>query len=344
MWQCGLVTESDASSRGAVEVRLLGLPLRLRARLSQQMESLLREFALILVREEQPDHTSLPRTLLEMAVELETTYAPYRAQRAQAMDDALAAGQEHFDAVYQTSTASRGYVEHLLDVLERADEFCRAEGHLLTLPAPDDLVAFRRWLFGQIVGQLSGGTASPWPAGTGTDEQQGAASAPAAAPVVTTVDHGATDAVDGLVDEPLVLESVATAVAGARRHVREILRRLGAEDLEESAELGVSELATNAMLHARTTFSVSVRTTGQGRVRVEVHDSSPVPLQLRRFGLSATTGRGLRLVASVSSAWGIEVSSGTGKTVWFEPAALDAEAGRDAPAEWTADVEELLRA
>lgn len=339
-----LVTEGDSLIPGRAVVRLLHLPLRSRARLSQHMESLLREFALLQIREAQGPGGSLPQRLLDLAVELETTYAPHRAQRAQAMDDALAAGEEFFDSVYETSTASLGYVTHLLEVLERADDLCREERHLLTLPATDELVRFRRWLFGEIIGQLQRGPAHPWEGpGVRPDPVTGAPAEDVRAPEVTRPRSAGDDAGPAVVGEPLVLESVASAVAGARRHVRAVLRGQGAADLEEAAELGVSELATNAMLHARTAFTVTVRRTRQDRVRVEVTDGSPVPVQLRRFGVSATTGRGLQLVASVSHDWGIEVGPVTGKTVWFEPRAE--VIGPEVPVEdWSADVEELLRA
>ena len=140
----------------------------------------------------------------------------------------------------------------------------------------------------------------------------------------------------------LVMESVASSVALSRRHVRRVVREMGAEAVEESAELGVCELVTNAMLHARTVFTVTVRAMPTGRVRVEVTDSSPRPLQPRRFGVVATTGRGLQLVASVSSDWGIEelpAATGPGKTVWFEPREVADETGPDA-GQW--DLAELL--
>ena len=104
-----------------------------------------------------------------------------------------------------------------------------------------------------------------------------------------------------------------------------MLGDLGAQELEESAELGVSELVTNAVLHAHTPCTVSVLVQPGGGVRIAVADRSPVPVQERSFGLVATTGRGLRLVASVSTAWGVEVlpaGGGPGKSVRFEPCAV----------------------
>jgi anti-sigma regulatory factor (Ser/Thr protein kinase) len=124
-----------------------------------------------------------------------------------------------------------------------------------------------------------------------------------------------------LVGQPLTLAPRAQGVAAARRYVREMLEQCEASSLEMSAELGVSELATNAVLHGRTPFTVAVLRNGD-RLRIEVTDRSPLPPQVRRLSTFSSTGRGLRLVASVSASWGIVVTpadDGGGKTVWFEP-------------------------
>ncbi|PRY10764.1 ATP-binding protein [Kineococcus rhizosphaerae] len=343
-------------SAATVEVRLLGLPLQHRARLSDHVEGLLRELALVRVGQEQSSWESLPARLLQLAVELDTTYAPYRAQRGAVMDEALAAGQEFFDAVYQAPAASVGWVRHLGEVLEEADGFCRDGVHLLTPPASPELVAFRRWLFGEIVQQLSGKAPSPWPGSHGRAQRTGAAGEPGRAARATATEltgvlgSSSTPAagVGGggrVVGEPLVMESMASAVSRARRYVRQALTELGAPELEESAELAVSELVTNAMLHARTAFTVTVRALEAGGVRVEVADTSPLPVVVRRHGLSAATGRGLQLVAAVSAAWGIEAfpaSAGTGKCVWFEPRA-DPGDEQDLTQRWAEDLAGLLQ-
>ncbi|GAA2719158.1 ATP-binding protein [Cellulomonas aerilata] len=124
-----------------------------------------------------------------------------------------------------------------------------------------------------------------------------------------------------LVGEPLTIDPRAQGVSVARRYVREQLEHCDATHVEASAELGVSELATNAVLHGRTPFTVSVLRTADG-VRIEVSDGSPLPPQVRRLSTFASTGRGLRLVASVSSSWGVvpvPPDGRAGKTVWFEP-------------------------
>ena len=113
------------------------------------------------------------------------------------------------------------------------------------------------------------------------------------------------------------------SVRRARTWVVSQLATLGRDDLADSAELGVSELVTNAILHADPPILVRMGGTPT-HPRVEVHDTSSVPPKARPMTdderLLATVGRGLGIVAMFSTTWGAEVSS-TGKVVWFEPAA-----------------------
>jgi anti-sigma regulatory factor (Ser/Thr protein kinase) len=113
----------------------------------------------------------------------------------------------------------------------------------------------------------------------------------------------------------LTFPAEVSSVPAARRFVRDSLIALGAVGACDDAELLVCELATNAVLHARTSFTVEV--SGDGRTaRICVHDLSPARPRTRDYGLGATTGRGMRLVASIAADWGVE-QQGSGKTVWF---------------------------
>jgi hypothetical protein len=114
----------------------------------------------------------------------------------------------------------------------------------------------------------------------------------------------------------------------ARDWVTSVLREIGRDELTESARLAVSELVTNAILHAEPPMTVHVRGTPE-HPRVEVTDQSLVPPQHNHSSLLldldddyswATMGRGLDLVASYSVRWGADISpNGLGKVVWFEP-------------------------
>lgn len=80
--------------------------------------------------------------------------------------------------------------------------------------------------------------------------------------------------------------------------------------------LVVSELATNAVIHAGTPFSVSIGC-HDAAIRIEVQDwSSTLPI-MRDGAPTAVSGRGLRLVAAVARDWGVELGP-DGKTVWAE--------------------------
>jgi anti-sigma regulatory factor (Ser/Thr protein kinase) len=335
-----------------IEVRLIGLSLPLREQFVRHNEGLLRELALIHIGEQQDQAGSLPRRLLRIAAELGGTYAPFQAPPEAAMDAAAAAGLVFCDVTYALPVAAVPVVTHIRDVLEEADEYCRAQRHLLTLPASQEVVAYRHWFFAELLRQLAGEPPRPWHE---VDTRSGAEiEAEAAAEAASTAPPGGTTApapaaaepVGAAVEAPLVLDPEANAVAAARRYVRHALTHLHAEELEESAELGVSELVTNALLHARTAFSLAVRRTPGGGVRIEVTDSSPLPAQQRHFGMSATTGRGLRLVEAVSHAWGVTPAPDgePGKTVWFEPRPGEEESGEHdlfAAEEWAADIEAL---
>jgi anti-sigma regulatory factor (Ser/Thr protein kinase) len=116
-------------------------------------------------------------------------------------------------------------------------------------------------------------------------------------------------------------------VQDGRRWVVATCEDIGRPELVECAELGVSELVTNALLHGAPPIQVRVRGTRE-HPRVEVRDGSreaPVlPTPEADDNLLLTFGRGLSIVARCSDAWGAEIEE-DGKTVWFAPAATFAE-------------------
>ena len=84
----------------------------------------------------------------------------------------------------------------------------------------------------------------------------------------------------------------------------------------DTAVLLTSELATNAMLHARTDFEVAVARL-EYVLRIAVTDGNTRLPQPSMAPADATSGRGLALVDAMASAWGAD-RHGRGKTVWFE--------------------------
>ena len=75
---------------------------------------------------------------------------------------------------------------------------------------------------------------------------------------------------------PLALGRGPRGVQDARRWVAELCTEIGRPELVECAELGVSELVTNALLHGEPPITVRVRGTAE-HPRVEVRDGSGEP-------------------------------------------------------------------
>lgn len=112
----------------------------------------------------------------------------------------------------------------------------------------------------------------------------------------------------------IVLPAAAKSPARARAFVAERLAEWGMDD-EGDVLLAVSELATNALLHARTGMTVQVAAEGSDVVWIEVTDGSVAPPRGRRFTVESGTGRGLRLISSIAEEWGVDTHE-AGKTVW----------------------------
>lgn len=107
------------------------------------------------------------------------------------------------------------------------------------------------------------------------------------------------------------------APAMARHLIRAAVAAWGAWDQADEIELAADELMTNALVHTDGVGQVSMRLTPEGRIRIEVEDtSSDLPRQ-REAGDWAVSGRGLLLVDRLADAWGVEPRGG-GKCVWCE--------------------------
>jgi anti-sigma regulatory factor (Ser/Thr protein kinase) len=114
-------------------------------------------------------------------------------------------------------------------------------------------------------------------------------------------------------------DTTASSVPEARRFVRRIAERTRAQRVVRAAELLVSELMTNAVLHARRSIQVVV-VLDDRRLRVEVSDDGPGTPRIEGKSVWSESGRGLLLVDKISDRWGVEPVDDT-KCVWFELAA-----------------------
>jgi hypothetical protein len=149
----------------------------------------------------------------------------------------------------------------------------------------------------------------------------------------------------------VALDPLPQAAASARRFLDEVCRRCDLDGLRDELLLGVSELVTNSVVHARTPIAVSVSVaTGVVEVEVQDHDSHPPMPRVLRADLMADLdalgnsddwfestdprhpstwvggsgsvmgGRGLHLLAAISDTWGVSMHQAgrqTAKQVWF---------------------------
>ena len=106
------------------------------------------------------------------------------------------------------------------------------------------------------------------------------------------------------------------SAGAARRFVSATLASWGCDAVDYVATLLVSELVSNALLHAGTELDVVLRRP-DGGIRVEVHDRNHRLPARKHYSITSTTGRGLALVEDLARDWGAEVTA-DGKFVWFE--------------------------
>lgn len=122
-------------------------------------------------------------------------------------------------------------------------------------------------------------------------------------------------------------EATPESVARVRRFVAESLSTV-ADQVVDDIVLMASELATNAVRHAGTTYTVAVDDM-DGEINVVVTDHGG-GLPVRKSPTQAEfTGRGILIVDTLSNEWGVETSPHATR-VWFrvrrEPAGYDSRA------------------
>jgi anti-sigma regulatory factor (Ser/Thr protein kinase) len=123
------------------------------------------------------------------------------------------------------------------------------------------------------------------------------------------------------ISKPLSLGAIPTSPGTARAAARSLLIEWGLPDLRDPVELIVSELVTNAVqisagypVPPPVQFRMSAM---QSSVLIEVWDCDPRQPVIRQPVDFDETGRGLLLVATMSSQWGW-TEFNQGKIVWAE--------------------------
>lgn len=108
----------------------------------------------------------------------------------------------------------------------------------------------------------------------------------------------------------------------ARAFVAAWLDEWSFPELQSDAAVVTSELATNAVVHTRQPFEISIGAEhGTVRISVSDRDHRLPDMEGPPEGL-ATSGRGLPIVKSLASSCGMRLIPDDGKQIWacFEPA------------------------
>ena len=133
----------------------------------------------------------------------------------------------------------------------------------------------------------------------------------------TSVVAPASRTVEVVTDDMRAFSPTVAAVARARGFVREFLETVPRHAaLVPDALVVVSELATNAVMHARSGFEVSLSSSAHV-LRIVVRDASSTLPVRRTPDRAAEGGRGLTLIAAMAERWGTEITD-SGKVVWAE--------------------------
>jgi anti-sigma regulatory factor (Ser/Thr protein kinase) len=106
------------------------------------------------------------------------------------------------------------------------------------------------------------------------------------------------------------------SVSGVRRFVRACLAPTADDDLVDDVSLVVSELATNAVIHAGSAFSVTLASSNGGTLLLTVRDASASAPSNGVSDPLALGGRGMLLVNAHCAAWGFSPEVEGGKSVW----------------------------
>lgn len=149
-----------ATEEDLVPVELQRLPLLLLLAAREHHDGLMREFRLLAL------HGSIgpsdaPARFAQLVGILGMRYASARARRDEEIEAAIRRGETSIDQVAPVPPTAAASLSALTELMDEADEFCRAS-LLVTVPRPPLLREFSHWYLGQFTDQLSGHPPAPW--------------------------------------------------------------------------------------------------------------------------------------------------------------------------------------
>jgi GAF domain-containing protein len=153
----------EARDRGpVVAVNVLGIPVALLQKASEEYEALFRE--LRLMKEHADSKFSpfvLPERLSVLLSKIGTRFNGFGPGVDESWQEVIDHHAESYDWHLELPVAAAETCEFYDTMLDEADEFVLA-ARLLTLPASPASVAVRRWFMSELIAQLRGAPPTPW--------------------------------------------------------------------------------------------------------------------------------------------------------------------------------------
>jgi GAF domain-containing protein/anti-sigma regulatory factor (Ser/Thr protein kinase) len=146
-----------------VPVDLLGIPVALLQKASEEYEALFRELRLMKEHLDSADASSsrLPERLAALLSEIGTRFNGFGPGMDESWQEVVERRAEHYDWHLSLPPSALRACEVYDAMLDDADEFGQV-ARLLTLPASAPSVAVRRWFVAELIGQLQGRSPIPW--------------------------------------------------------------------------------------------------------------------------------------------------------------------------------------
>jgi len=145
-----------------VSVRLIGIPVALLQKASEQYEALFRELRLMKERGvSAPGSPALPERLSVLVSEIGTRFGRLGPGMDEMWQSAVDDNVDRYDWTLELPQAAVVACEFYDAMLDEADEF-GLSAQLLTLPASPTSVAVRRWFLSELIGQLHGKAPVAW--------------------------------------------------------------------------------------------------------------------------------------------------------------------------------------
>jgi len=158
----GRYAHTDDGPQELHTVRLINLPISLFLRAREHHDDLIREFTLMAIRQQAKANTPhLSQQLSELVETLGHRYSASASRADAARDAAIERGDTSVDLTYEVAVSIVPDLLRLTELIDAADEFCRAE-QLLTLPRTPEMVAFAHWYNGEFINQINGLPPTPW--------------------------------------------------------------------------------------------------------------------------------------------------------------------------------------